>query len=60
LWAILVKATYNAALKTSMPIIIIKLNENMIINKDARMTTIIKANKEMGKPKMTARFLMFL
>jgi len=55
-----VKATYNAALKISMPIINPKLNEKMIINNDARMETIIKANREMGNPKMTARFLIFL
>jgi hypothetical protein len=43
-----------------MAIIITKLKENMIINSDARMEIIIKANREMGKPNMTARFLMFL
>lgn len=55
-----VKATYKAASKMSMPIIIKKLKEKMMINSDARMATIIKANREMGNPKMTARFLMFL
>ena len=30
------------------------------LENDARMATIIKANREMGNPKMTARFLMFL
>jgi hypothetical protein len=43
-----------------MPIIIPKLKEKMMINSDARMETIIKANREIGSPKMTARFLMFL
>jgi hypothetical protein len=43
-----------------MPIIIPKLNEKIIISSDARMETIIKANREIGSPKMTARFLMFL
>jgi hypothetical protein len=43
-----------------MPIIIIKLKEKIMINSDARMETISKANREMGNPKITARFLMFL
>ncbi|EAQ50469.1 hypothetical protein MED217_05537 [Leeuwenhoekiella blandensis MED217] len=30
------------------------------MSNEANMETIIKANREMGKPKMTARFLMFL
>ena len=55
-----VKATYRAALKIRMPIIIPKLKEKMMINNEARIETIIKANREMGNPKMTARFLMFL
>ena len=55
-----VMATYKAALKMSMPMIIPKLKEKMMINNDARMETIIKANSEMGNPNMTARFLMFL
>ena len=55
-----VKATYKAALKIRMLIIIAKLKEKMMINNDARIETIIKANREMGNPKMTARFLMFL
>tara|TARA_R110000796_G_scaffold51677_7_gene121920 strand:- start:1425 stop:1649 length:225 start_codon:yes stop_codon:yes gene_type:complete len=55
-----VKATYNAALKTNIPIIIPKLKEKIITNSDASMETIIKANREMGSPNMTARFLMFL
>ncbi|WP_262711330.1 hypothetical protein [Mariniflexile fucanivorans] len=37
-----------------------KLKEKMMTNNDARIETIIKANREMGNPKMTARFLMFL
>ena len=55
-----VKATYKAALKMSMPIIITKLKEKMMINNDAKIETIINANREMGSPKITARFLMFL
>ena len=55
-----VKATYKAALKMSMPMIIPKLNEKMMINNEAKTETIIKANREMGNPNMTARFLMFL
>jgi len=60
LWFIRVKATYKAALKTNIPIIIRKLKEKIITNSDASMETIIKANREMGSPNMTARFLMFL
>ena len=55
-----VKATYKAELKIRMPIINPKLKEKMMINNEARTETIIKANREMGNPKMTARFLMFL
>tara|TARA_B100002049_G_scaffold74549_1_gene54771 strand:- start:2194 stop:2319 length:126 start_codon:yes stop_codon:yes gene_type:complete len=40
--------------------IIPKLKEKIMMSKDARMDTIINANREMGRPKMTARFLMFL
>jgi len=60
LWFIRVKATYNAALNTSTPIIIPKLKEKMMMSNEAKMETIIKANREMGSPKMTALFLMFL
>ena len=60
LWAILVSATYREALKTNTPIIIPKLKENMMMSKEAKIETIIKANREMGSPKMTALFLMFL
>ena len=55
-----VKATYKAELKMRIPIINPKLKEKMMINNDARIATIIKANREMGNPKMTACFLMFL
>tara|TARA_R110000850_G_scaffold109507_5_gene222580 strand:+ start:1297 stop:1521 length:225 start_codon:yes stop_codon:yes gene_type:complete len=60
LWAILVSATYREALNTNAPMIIPKLKEKMMINSEAKMETIIRANREMGSPKMTARFLMFL
>ena len=43
-----------------MPIIITKLKEKMMINSEAKIETIIKANREIGSPKMTDRFLMFL
>ena len=59
-FVIRVKATYKVALKNIRPIITPKLNEKMMINNDARIATIIKANRAMGNPKMTARFLMFL
>jgi len=52
--------TYRTALKIITPIIIKKLNEKMIINNEASIETIISANREIGSPKMTALFLMFL
>tara|TARA_R110002073_G_scaffold159477_8_gene314820 strand:- start:1604 stop:1771 length:168 start_codon:yes stop_codon:yes gene_type:complete len=55
-----VRATYKAALKMSIPIITPKLKEKMIMSSEAKMETIIKANREMGNPKMTALFLIFL
>ncbi|WP_162533673.1 hypothetical protein [Dokdonia sp. Dokd-P16] len=54
------RAIYNAAFKNIAPITVGKLNEKMITSKEARMETIIKANREMGNPKMIARFLIFL
>ncbi len=43
-----------------MLIIIQKLNEKMMTINDASIDIIIRANSEMGSPKMTACFLMFL
>jgi len=40
--------------------IIPKLNEKIMINKEAIMEIIITAKREIGNPKMTALFLMFL
>ncbi|SRX76302.1 hypothetical protein AEQU3_03302 [Aequorivita antarctica] len=40
--------------------IIPKLKEKMITKSDAIIEIIITANREMGSPNMTARFLMFL
>jgi len=60
LLAIRVRAIYRTELRTNTPMMIPKLNEKMMTNSEARMETIIKANREMGSPKMTARFLMFL
>ncbi|MDP5229011.1 MAG: hypothetical protein NWQ38_01355 [Cellulophaga sp.] len=42
------------------PIIIPKLKEKMMTISDANTDIIIRANKEMGSPKMTAFFLIFL
>ncbi|MEJ4089119.1 MULTISPECIES: hypothetical protein [Flavobacteriaceae] len=47
-------------MKTNTPIIIPKLKEKMMMSNEAKIETIIKANREMGSPKMTALFLMFL
>ncbi|MFC4689963.1 hypothetical protein ACFO5T_05935 [Dokdonia genika] len=54
------RATYNAELKIIVPMTVGKLNEKIITSSDASMETIISAKREMGNPKMTARFLMFL
>ncbi len=37
-----------------------KLKENMIHNRDPITTVIIKANNDIGRPIIIARFLMFL
>ncbi len=37
-----------------------KLKEKMMMSSDAKIDTIIKANSEMGRPNMTARFRIFL
>lgn len=60
LFVICVKAIYKAELRTNTPMMIPKLNEKMMTNSEARMETIIRAKREIGSPKMTARFLMFL
>tara|TARA_R110002051_G_scaffold194984_2_gene263224 strand:+ start:690 stop:863 length:174 start_codon:yes stop_codon:yes gene_type:complete len=55
-----VKTTYKAALKINMPMIIPKLKEKIMTNSEATIQIISIANKEMGSPKMTACFRMFL
>ena len=55
-----VKVTYKAPLKTISPMMTPKLNEKIMISNEANMETIINANREMGRPKMTARFRIFL
>ncbi|WP_405198857.1 hypothetical protein [Christiangramia sp. LLG6405-1] len=57
---ILVSTTNKEALSTNTPIIIPKLKEKMMMSNEAKMETIIRANREMDSPKMTARFRMFL
>lgn len=57
---ILTKTTYNDALNTKNPMITTKLNEKITINNEARIETIIRANNDMGRPNIIARFLMFL
>tara|TARA_Y100000815_G_scaffold266188_1_gene284098 strand:- start:1843 stop:2067 length:225 start_codon:yes stop_codon:yes gene_type:complete len=60
LLAIWVRAIYRTTLRTNTPMIIPKLNEKMMTNSETRIETIIRANREMGNPKITARFLIFL
>lgn len=38
----------------------VKLKEKMITNRDPTTAIIIRANSDMGKPHITALFLMFL
>jgi len=54
------RATYNTVLKIIAPITVGKLKEKMMTSSDASIETIISANREMGNPNMTARFLIFL
>ncbi|WP_456866271.1 hypothetical protein [Galbibacter sp. BG1] len=51
---------YNTLLKIKVPTTIPKLKENIMTNREAIMHIISTANKEMGSPKMTACFRMFL
>ncbi|WP_040879650.1 MULTISPECIES: hypothetical protein [Flavobacteriaceae] len=60
LLVIRVRAIYRTELISNTPMIIPKLNEKMMMSSEARMETIIIAKRDMGSPKMTARFLMFL
>jgi hypothetical protein len=60
LLVIRVKAIYRTELRTNTPMMIPKLNEKMMTNSETRMETIIRANRDMGSPKITALFLMFL
>ncbi|MEO2070894.1 MULTISPECIES: hypothetical protein [Flavobacteriaceae] len=55
-----IRATYRTALKTITLMITPKLNEKIIMSKEAMMDIIITAKRERGNPKMTALFLMFL
>jgi|TARA_R100001198_G_C5101925_1_gene133615 hypothetical protein len=60
LFVILISAIYSPIFNTITPTIIPKLKEKIMTKSDATIEIIIRANKEMGSPKMTARFLMFL
>ena len=56
----MVKPIYSIALNRITQMIIPKPKENMMINRDAITAIIIRANSEIGKPKIIARFRMFL
>lgn len=60
LFIICVREIYSAELKSSIPIMTPRLNEKIITKSEATMEIIIMANRDMGSPKITARFLMFL
>ena len=60
LFVIRISAIYKPTLNVIIPTIIPKLKENIITRREAITEIIIRANREMGSPKMTARFLMFL
>ncbi|WP_168194564.1 hypothetical protein [Antarcticibacterium arcticum] len=47
-------------MKNEAPMMIQKLKEKMMTSKEATTQIIIRAKEEMGSPKMTAFFLMFL
>jgi hypothetical protein len=51
---------YRPIFNTITPMIIPKLKEKIMTNNEATTEIIIRANREMGSPKMTALFLMFL
>jgi hypothetical protein len=57
---ICVKATYSEALNTNTAMITVKLNEKIMNSKEPITAVIIRANSDMGKPIITARFRMFL
>jgi hypothetical protein len=56
----LVNTPYNDVLASTTILIMLKLKEKMIKSRDAITEIIINANRDRGKPKMTAFFLMFL
>jgi len=60
LLVIWVRAIYKTELRTKTPMITPKLNEKIMTNKEAIMEIIITAKREIGNPKMTALFLIFL
>ncbi|GAA3508487.1 hypothetical protein GCM10022393_19770 [Aquimarina addita] len=55
-----VNDTYKEALTTNTQIMTKKLKEKMISNNEPITDVIISANNEIGKPIITARFLIFL
>lgn len=56
----MVNATYRTVFHINTIKTTKKLNENMISNNVPRTDVIISANSEIGKPIITARFLIFL
>jgi hypothetical protein len=55
-----VSTVYNAPFHRNMETMTTKLNEKMINNKEPITDVIIKANRDMGNPIITARLRMFL
>jgi hypothetical protein len=55
-----IRAIYRPVLKIRMPMIIPKLKENIMTRREPTILIIIRANREMCSPKMTACFLISL
>ena len=55
-----INVTYRPTFIEITPIITPKLKEKMMTKREVTIEIIIRANKEMGSPKMTALFLISL
>ena len=60
LLAILVSTTYSVPFNRIAPIMTKRLNEKMIISRDASIASIIIAKRDMGSPHIIAPLRMFL
>ena len=58
--AILVSPTYQQQFQTMAKMMAIRLKEKMMISREAKMESIIKANRDMGSPHILAPLRMSL